>query len=66
VFDLSPRGIIRALGLRSPIYRRTASGGHFGRSAVTEKAGGTSLSFFTWERTDRLDDLRSAAEGSRV
>ncbi|MEP7087629.1 MAG: methionine adenosyltransferase, partial [Gemmatimonadota bacterium] len=66
VFDLTPRGIITALGLRSPIYRRTASGGHFGRAPVTEKAGGATLSFFTWERTDRIDDLRTAAESSRV
>jgi len=66
VFDLSPRGIIKALGLRSPIYRRTASGGHFGRSAVTEKIGGASHTFFTWERTDRIDDLRTAAESSRA
>ena len=66
VFDLSPRAIIKALGLRSPIYRRTASGGHFGRSAVTEKAGGTSHTFFSWERTDRVDDLRTAAESSRA
>jgi S-adenosylmethionine synthetase len=66
VFDLSPRAIIKALGLRSPIYRRTASGGHFGRSAVTEKSGGASHTFFSWERTDRVDDLRTAADSSRA
>ena len=66
VFDLSPRGIIKALGLRSPIYRRTASGGHFGRAPVTEKVGGATHSYFTWERTDRVDDLRTAAESSRA
>jgi len=66
VFDLSPRGIISALGLRSPIYRRTASGGHFGRAAVTERSGSASHTYFTWERTDRVDDLRTAAEGSRA
>jgi S-adenosylmethionine synthetase len=66
VFDLSPRAIINALGLRSPIYRRTASGGHFGRSPVTEKSGSASLTFFSWERTDRVDDLRNAAESSRA
>jgi S-adenosylmethionine synthetase len=65
VFDLSPRGIINALGLRSPIYRRTASGGHFGRPPFTERIGGTELSYFTWERTDRVDDLRTAASSSR-
>jgi S-adenosylmethionine synthetase len=65
VFDLSPRGIIKALNLRTPIYRRTASGGHFGRAPVTERVGGTELSYFSWERTDRIDDLRSAAGTSR-
>jgi S-adenosylmethionine synthetase len=66
VFDLSPRAIIKALGLRSPIYRRTASGGHFGRSPVTERSGSASHTFFSWERTDRVDDLRTAAESSRA
>ena len=42
VFDLTPRGIIKALDLRKPIYRRTASYGHFGRAAVTEKIGSAS------------------------
>ncbi len=51
VFDLRPAAIIRDLDLRRPIYRRTAAYGHFGRE---EKA-------FTWERTDRVEDLRSAA-----
>ncbi|MFQ5746678.1 MAG: methionine adenosyltransferase [Gemmatimonadota bacterium] len=53
VFDLRPRGIIEALGLRRPIYRRTAAYGHFGREP--EEDGG-----FSWERTDRADDLASA------
>jgi S-adenosylmethionine synthetase len=48
-FDLTPRGIIDQLGLRRPIYQRTASQGHFGR----EPGAG----FFTWEATDRADDL---------
>jgi S-adenosylmethionine synthetase len=65
VFDLSPRGIIKALNLRTPIYRRTASGGHFGRAPVTERVGSTELSYFSWERTDRIDDLRAAAGTSR-
>jgi len=53
VFDLKPAAIIRALGLKRPIYQRTASYGHFGR--VPEGP------YFTWERTDRMGDLRSAA-----
>jgi S-adenosylmethionine synthetase len=48
VFDLRPAAIIRDLDLRRPIYRATAAYGHFGRS---EKD-------FTWERTDRADELR--------
>ena len=53
VFDLRPRAIIEALGLRAPIYARTAAYGHFGRAP--EADGG-----FSWERTDRAEELRSA------
>ncbi|MGN6501625.1 MAG: methionine adenosyltransferase [Pseudolysinimonas sp.] len=51
VFDLRPAAIIRDLDLLRPIYAQTATYGHFGRE----------LPDFTWERTDRVDDLRSAA-----
>jgi S-adenosylmethionine synthetase len=54
VFDLRPREIIAALGLRRPIFRRTASYGHFGREPM--KDGG-----FSWERLDRTQELRDAA-----
>jgi S-adenosylmethionine synthetase len=50
VFDLRPAAIIAALDLRRPVFQDTAAYGHFGR----EGDG------FTWERTDRTDDLRSA------
>jgi S-adenosylmethionine synthetase len=50
VFDLRPGAILRDLDLRRPIYQQTAAYGHFGRE---EKD-------FTWERTDRVDDLKSA------
>jgi len=50
-FTLTPSGIIRHLDLRRPIFRKTASGGHFGRSEPE----------FTWERTDKADALRQAA-----
>ena len=50
VFDLRPWEIIQALGLRNPIFRRTASYGHFGRKP--EDDGG-----FSWERLDRVQDL---------
>jgi S-adenosylmethionine synthetase len=48
VFDLTPRGIIESLDLRRPIYRKTATFGHFGRE----------LPEFTWERTDKVDELK--------
>ncbi|AMB58361.1 methionine adenosyltransferase [Microterricola viridarii] len=51
VFDLRPGAIIDDLDLLRPIYAQTASYGHFGRE----------LPDFTWERLDRVDDLRSAA-----
>jgi S-adenosylmethionine synthetase len=51
VFDLRPAAIIRDLDLLRPIYANTATYGHFGRE----------LPEFTWERLDRVDDLRSAA-----
>jgi len=50
-FDLRPRAIIETLKLRRPIYRRTAAYGHFGR----EEDG------FSWEITDRVEDLKKAA-----
>jgi len=49
-FPLTPSGIIKHLDLRRPIYQKTASGGHFGRSEPE----------FTWERTDKADALRKA------
>jgi S-adenosylmethionine synthetase len=50
-FDLTPKGIIDHLQLRRPIYRITASHGHFGRSEDT----------FTWEKTDKAEILRKEA-----
>jgi S-adenosylmethionine synthetase len=51
VFDLRPAAIIRDLDLLRPIYQQTATYGHFGRE----------LPELTWERTDRVADLKSAA-----
>ncbi|WP_413247786.1 methionine adenosyltransferase [Sinomonas flava] len=48
VFDLRPRAIIEALDLKRPIYAKTAAHGHFGREEPD----------FTWERLDRVQDLR--------
>ncbi|TGT35888.1 MULTISPECIES: methionine adenosyltransferase [unclassified Mesorhizobium] len=47
LFDLRPKGIIKMLDLLRPIYRKTATYGHFGREEPE----------FTWEKTDRADDL---------
>ncbi|MFP4364087.1 MAG: methionine adenosyltransferase [Spirochaetia bacterium] len=46
VFDLTPSGIIKTLDLKKPIYRKTASYGHFGRDS------------FPWEKTDKIEDLK--------
>jgi S-adenosylmethionine synthetase len=48
VFDFRPAAIIRHLDLARPIFRETAAYGHFGRKE------------FSWEATDRVDDLRAA------
>ena len=45
-FKLNPSGIIETLDLRKPIFRKTAAGGHFGREG------------FTWEKTDKAEDLK--------
>ena len=50
-FDFTPTGIIKYLNLRRPIYKKTAAYGHFGRPEPD----------FTWERTDRVKDLRDDA-----
>ena len=50
-FDLRPGAIIRDLGLRKPIYRKTAAYGHFGRDDIE----------FPWERTDKAGVLKKAA-----
>ncbi len=59
VFDLTPKGIIEALDLRKPIYSPTSSYGHFGRAPKKNGKG----TLFTWERLDRVADLRKAVDG---
>jgi S-adenosylmethionine synthetase len=49
-FSCTPKAIIEALGLRRPIYRQTASYGHFGRSE------------FAWEKTDKAEALKAAVK----
>jgi S-adenosylmethionine synthetase len=65
VFDLTPRGIIDALKLKRPIYQKTAAYGHFGRKpfsgVVKDGARNQKVDYFTWEQTDRVKDLLSAA-----
>jgi S-adenosylmethionine synthetase len=61
VFDLTPAGIISALKLKRPIYRPTATSGHFGRRPAGGKVGGKKVEFFTWERSDRVKQLLAAA-----
>jgi len=62
VFDLTPRGIIEALGLRSPIYRPTAAYGHFGRCAEAGTVGTQTVRFFSWEDTSMAARLRECAQ----
>jgi S-adenosylmethionine synthetase len=62
VFDFRPRAIIETLGLRKPIYRPTAAYGHFGRKPYAGKVDGKEMQFFAWERTDKVNDLRTAAK----
>ena len=51
VFPLSPKGMINHLRLRRPIFRKSATYGHFGRDDID----------FTWERVDAIDELRAKA-----
>jgi S-adenosylmethionine synthetase len=51
VFDLRPGAIIRDLDLRKPVYQQTAAYGHFGRDDLD----------LTWEKTNRVDELKAAA-----
>jgi len=51
VFDFRPGALIRDLGLRRPVYKQVAAYGHFGRDDLD----------LSWEKTDRIDQLREAA-----
>ncbi|MBI1967488.1 MAG: methionine adenosyltransferase [Gemmatimonadetes bacterium] len=69
VFDLTPRGIIKDLNLRNPIYRRTAAYGHFGRAPergrFVDKELNKEVEYFTWEQANRVEELRLAVQRSR-
>ncbi len=70
VFPLTPRGIIESLALRTPIYSATAKYGHFGRrpfeaqymDKVKREHRGPKLGFFSWEKTDKAEALKSAVK----
>ena len=66
-FDLRPYGIIKMLDLIHPIYQRTASYGHFGRkpeqvSYLDGQGKKHTATAFSWEKTDRAEELRKAAK----
>ncbi len=69
LFDLRPRVIEDSLKLRQPIYEETAAYGHMGRTPQTVtkrfidsdgKASNREVELFTWEKLDRVDDIRKA------
>jgi S-adenosylmethionine synthetase len=66
-FDLRPYGIIRMLDLIHPMYQATAAYGHFGRKPkefnYTDSAGKQhTATAFSWEKTDKAEELRAAAK----
>lgn len=62
VFPLTPKGMIDHLKLRNPIYQPTAAYGHFGRECFVgkDKHKKKKLEFFTWEKTDLVEELKKA------
>jgi S-adenosylmethionine synthetase len=62
VFDFRPQAIIEQLGLLKPIFRPAAAYGHFGREPrrVTKEGGtGGEVELFTWETTDRVEEIQN-------
>jgi S-adenosylmethionine synthetase len=57
-FTLTPAGIIESLQLRKPIFAETAAYGHFGRASRTVGAGEAERVYFSWERCDRVEQLK--------
>ncbi|MDO6515023.1 MULTISPECIES: methionine adenosyltransferase [unclassified Neptuniibacter] len=60
-FDLRPYAITTMLDLLHPMYQATAAYGHFGRNPFEMEYKGEKFTAFTWERTDKADALRQAA-----
>ena len=63
IFPMTPRGIIETLRLARPIFEKTSFGGHFGRVdglyAWENDLGVSCDDYFTWEKTDKVDELAS-------
>ncbi len=60
-FDLTPAGIIESLALRKPVFQKTAAYGHFGQEPSTVTVHGQTVDLFSWERANRVEQLREAA-----
>lgn len=60
-FDLRPYGIVKMLDLLHPMYRPTATHGHFGRTSERIEVAGDSFDSFPWEKTDKAEALKQAA-----
>ncbi|WP_019030096.1 methionine adenosyltransferase [Colwellia piezophila] len=60
-FDLRPYGITKMLDLLHPMYQQTAAYGHFGREPFEMTVGDDTFTAFSWEKTDKADELRTAA-----
>lgn len=60
LWDLRPAAIVRNLGLRNPIFSDTAAYGHMGRQPGEITINGKTYETFTWEKLDRVDDVKAA------
>jgi S-adenosylmethionine synthetase len=60
-FDLRPYAITKMLDLLHPMYQATAAYGHFGRTPEQLTVGDDTFTTFTWEKTDKAEQLRAAA-----
>ena len=60
LFDMRPAAIVERFGLTNPIFGATAAYGHFGREPKRVEYDGKSYDTFTWERLDRVEDVKEA------
>lgn len=61
VFDMRPYAITHMLNLLHPMYQATAAYGHFGRNPYEMTVGNDTFTAFSWEKTDRAEELRTLA-----